>query len=55
MPVLWEGCGWFGAYGATNGNFVLGNIYFQEEIEKMLGWRVTRGKAGRPSKVENKN
>lgn len=33
---------------ATNGNYVLGNERFQEEIEKMLGRRVTRGIAGRP-------
>lgn len=31
---------------ATNGNFVLGNRQFQEEIELMLKWRVSRSKAG---------
>ena len=34
---------------ATNGNFVLGNQRFQEQIEKMLGRRVTPGKPGRPA------
>ena len=33
---------------ATNGNYVLGNKRFQDEIEKMLGRRVTQGKSGRP-------
>jgi len=33
---------------ATNGNYVLGNKRFQNEIEKMLGRRVTLGKSGRP-------
>lgn len=32
----------------TNGNYVLGNERFKEEIGKMLGRRVTPGKAGRP-------
>ena len=36
---------------ATNGNYVLGNSRFQEEIEQALGRRVTKGKAGRPKKV----
>lgn len=36
---------------ATNGNFVLGNTRFQEEIARALGRRVTKGKAGRPKKV----
>lgn len=35
---------------ATNGNFVLGNIAFQNQIAAELGRRVTRGKAGRPAK-----
>lgn len=34
---------------ATNGNYVLGTTRFQEEIGLMLGRRVTKGKAGRPS------
>ena len=38
---------------ATNGNFVLGNDRFKEEISKTLGRRVTPGKAGRPVKIEN--
>ncbi|MEE9303344.1 MAG: transposase [Thiotrichaceae bacterium] len=36
---------------ATNGNYVLGNERFKEEIEAILERRVSRGKAGRPSKV----
>ena len=35
---------------ATNGNFALGSSRFTEEISKMLGRRVTPGKAGRPKK-----
>ncbi len=35
---------------ATNGNFVLGNERFKEEISMVLGKRVTPGKAGRPVK-----
>jgi len=35
---------------ATNGNLVLGNTRFQEEIAYALGRRVTKGKAGRPKK-----
>ncbi len=35
---------------ATNGNFVLGKERFKEEISKVLGKRVTPGKAGRPVK-----
>ena len=38
---------------ATNGNFVLGDNRFKEEIGKMLGRRVKPRKAGRP--VKNKN
>lgn len=33
---------------ATNGNYVLGTERFQEEVERMLRRRVTRGKPGRP-------
>jgi putative transposase len=33
---------------ATNGNYVLGNQRFQEQIAHALGRRVTKGKAGRP-------
>ncbi len=35
---------------ATNGNFVLGNKRFQEQIANSLGRRVTKGKAGRPKR-----
>lgn len=35
---------------ATNGNYVLGTARVQEEISRMLGRRVTKGGAGRPSK-----
>jgi len=35
---------------ATNGNYVLGSIKFQEQIAQALGRRVTRGKAGRPKR-----
>lgn len=40
---------------ATNGNFALGTSRFTDEISKMLGRRVTPGKAGRPrrQKVES--
>ena len=34
---------------ATNGNYVLGNARFQEEIARMLQRRVTPGKRGRPA------
>ena len=37
---------------ATNGNFVLGNDRFKDEISKTLGRRVKLGKAGRPVKNE---
>jgi len=37
---------------ATNGNYVLGNMRFKEEIEGMLGRRVSKGVAGRPKKNE---
>ena len=33
---------------ATNGNYVLGNMQFQDQIAEAVGRRVTRGKAGRP-------
>ncbi len=35
---------------ATNGNYALGDEKFTKEIEKVLGRRVTPGKAGRPRK-----
>ncbi len=35
---------------ATNGNYVLGDGRFKEEISEMLGRRVSPGKAGRPKK-----
>lgn len=35
---------------ATNGNFVLGDSRFAAEVERMLGRRAVRGKAGRPFK-----
>ncbi|MBM9614159.1 transposase [Desulfobulbus rhabdoformis] len=35
---------------ATNGNFALGSNRFNEQIAKVLGKRVTPGKAGRPRK-----
>jgi len=35
---------------ATNGNYVLGGSRFCTDIEIMLRCRVTRGKAGRPTK-----
>lgn len=37
---------------ATNGNYVLGGVRFQREIEKTLGRRVTPGKRGRPFRSE---
>jgi putative transposase len=36
---------------ATNGNFVLGDSRFAEEISDVLKRRVVRGKAGRPAKL----
>ena len=39
---------------ATNGNFALGTIRFQEEIGRMLGRRVSPGQAGRPRKPRDK-
>jgi putative transposase len=35
---------------ATNGNYVLGNTPFAEEVAEALGRRVTPGKSGRPRK-----
>ena len=35
---------------STNGNYVLGNERFKEEVANMLKRRVTPGKAGRPAK-----
>ena len=37
---------------ATNGNVVLGNKRFEDQIAKMLKRRVTLGKAGRPRRAE---
>jgi len=37
--------------GATNGNFILGDTRFAEQIGAALGRRVTPGKAGRPKKI----
>ena len=37
---------------ATNGNYVLGNKRFEEQIARALGRRVTKGKAGRPKARE---
>jgi putative transposase len=34
---------------STNGNYVMGSERFQEEIGMMLGRRVVKGKAGRPT------
>jgi putative transposase len=38
---------------ATNGNYVLGNARFQEQIARALGRRVAPGKDGRPRKIKN--
>jgi len=35
---------------ATNGNYVLGNKHFREEIQRMLKCRVSPGQSGRPGK-----
>ncbi len=40
---------------ATNGNYVLGNTKFQEQIAQALGCRVTKGKVGRPKREEDMN
>ncbi len=37
---------------STNGNFVLGDGRFAEQVETMLGRRVTPGKSGRPRREE---
>ena len=37
--------------GAANGNYVLGNNRFADEVAAALGRRVTPGKAGRPRKA----
>ncbi|MDD5367039.1 MAG: transposase [Gallionellaceae bacterium] len=37
---------------ATNGNYILGNSRFAEEISRALGRRVTPGKSGRPRKED---
>jgi len=36
---------------ATNGNYVLGDTHFAEQVAKALGRRVQQGKPGRPRKV----
>jgi len=38
---------------ATNGNIVLGNDRFQDEIAKALGRRVVKGKTGQPKKKDD--
>jgi putative transposase len=38
--------------GATNGNYPPGNDRFKSEIEQMVKRRVTRGKPGKPAKIE---
>ncbi len=38
---------------ATNGNYALGNDRFSEEVSRVLGCRVTPGKAGRPRKKKD--
>jgi putative transposase len=40
---------------AINGNYVLGNARFRAEIARMLGRRVTKEKAGRPSSKSNQS
>jgi len=37
---------------STNGNYVLGDTRFAEQIADALGMRVSRGKAGRPRNEE---
>lgn len=37
---------------STNGNFVLGDNRFAEQVEEMLGRRATPGKSGRPRRHE---
>ncbi len=38
---------------ATNGNYVLGGSRFQDEVTRVLGRRVVRGRPGRPRKQIN--
>lgn len=38
---------------STNGNFVLGDSRFTEQVETMLGRRATPGKSGRPKREKN--
>ena len=38
---------------ATNGNVVLGNKRFEDQIANMLKRRVTLGMAGRPKRTDN--
>ncbi len=38
---------------ATNGNCVLGGSRFQDEVTRVLGRRVVRGRPGRPRKQIN--
>ncbi len=40
---------------ATNGNYVLGTSRFQDEVARMLGRRVVRGRPGRPPKQKGTN
>lgn len=37
---------------STNGNYVLGNERFKDEISNMLLWRVVPAKQGRPVKLK---
>ena len=37
-------------HASTNGNYVLGDNRFQQQIARELGCRVTPGKPGRPEK-----
>ncbi|RLA42986.1 MAG: hypothetical protein DRR06_13160, partial [Gammaproteobacteria bacterium] len=47
----WQAAKLIGA--STNGNFVLGDHRFKEDISKTPGRRVIPGKAGRPVKNES--
>ena len=38
---------------ATNGNYALGGLKFQKQIEKALGQRAIRGVAGRPVETDD--
>ena len=40
---------------ATNGNFALGSVRFQKEIEAALGRRARRGQSGRPVNSKDDN